>query len=1270
MHAVRRTPASRHRITPRLMSPLSLAIATALCVGAAPVAAVESTSAPQDQPVERAIASAFRASDRAATWSETGAPLARPSRGTAAPASRSSDSGAARVVTASGDAAAMNGRFHLADGGRTDDLEVAAESWRADAEFKGDWGLKTIGAEYAYARGITGAGVRLGILDSGVDDRHSEFAGEGKLHLLDTRDGIDLPDDPYDREVGNFDGRPLIGYSGYSDHGTHVGGTMVANRDGNGMHGVAYGASLYSATHYLTSDAFTAIRLGQFDPSRAALQAFAQQGVGFVNHSWGSPVDYLPTDPEEKRRGAIYTDDAAGIVRVLEADGYTESDVWKAFQASVEAGTVHVFAAGNWGGGKSESTPHANAQSSLPLVFPDLERGWLSAVNIGRDSAPDGSSMLCGNARYWCVAAPGADISSAVIDRQLDDKYGAVRTAAMNDATPVDWESVSDELFSEVVPYFYGGILPVPGVYAEVVDKDVEVASLVDKLLTKAVAFSGKLHRLEIDEVPEDERDLVVLIRDNPFVLFEDLLLGSVSFTHTLIKAFGGSASDERVAEFQTALYGAIAGMRYETDGYGDKTGTSMAAPHVAGALGLIAERFGYLSNHQVRDVLLTTAGDAGAPVDIETGWGLISLKAAMEGPRAFLRDFDVTVPEGIDDTWSNDITNALVRTEREDDRGGLIKRGAGSLTLAGDNSFDGFTVHEGLLTLSGTNAYDDGYDGVVEGGALALSGTLAGNALRVQGGVAEVTADGRLDGADLFVGGADGAAVALVDGLQTGASTWVGDNGRLGGTGTLGDTTVAAGGTVAPGRSIGTLTVDGDYVQRAGSFFEVEMTPPDQVDRLDVTGTATLEGGTLVAQRGPGVYALGERYRFLTAAGGLTGTFDALDSSMVTPFLGLSLAYGADGVVLNVSRGASFASFAGTHNQRVAAGGLDALTDGNALVGSLVQLFPEDAIPAVDLLSGDVHATAQSVLIDTSRHLRGTALARAGGGTDPLASQHDPDRRFGAWVDIQRHGGRLRSDGNAAGTEYNGGNTLVGADYTFDNGLRLGVLGGIGESDLKARERQHARTDLDARYAGVYAGYAWRGLGLKAGWTYGQHDVEVERPVAYAGFEDRPTAAYDATTRQAFVEAGYRFGNATWGVEPYAQFAQVRASADAFAETGGAAALSGQTRDVRADLTTGGVRFDVNLKGSQQEETWVGLRGGVGYRKTGGELVPWTDVAFAGGDSFTVHGARVASDATLVELGVAARTSANSLLEVGYQGQYADEARDHGANLRWSVRF
>jgi subtilase-type serine protease len=51
-----------------------------------------------------------------------------------------------------------------------------AASWRSD-EFNADWGLGAMGADYAYARGLTGKGVRLALFDTGSALAHPEFAG-------------------------------------------------------------------------------------------------------------------------------------------------------------------------------------------------------------------------------------------------------------------------------------------------------------------------------------------------------------------------------------------------------------------------------------------------------------------------------------------------------------------------------------------------------------------------------------------------------------------------------------------------------------------------------------------------------------------------------------------------------------------------------------------------------------------------------------------------------------------------------------------------------------------------------------------------------------------------------------------------------------------------------------------------------------------------------------------------------------------------------------
>lgn len=151
-------------------------------------------------------------------------------------------------------------------------------------------------------------------------------------------------------------------------------------------------------------------------------------------------------------------------------------------------------------------------------------------------------------------------------------------------------------------------------------------------------------------------------------------------------------------------LYYDVTGEKPE-QGYADFTGTSMAAPHAIGALGLLLERFPYLTGTQVRDILLTTARDLGDPgVDDIYGWGLIDLRNAIEGPAQLLVDTDVLknqragglkVWQG--DAW-DDWTNAIGGP------GGLTKSGAGWLRLSGANIFAEATVRQGILELAGSN--------------------------------------------------------------------------------------------------------------------------------------------------------------------------------------------------------------------------------------------------------------------------------------------------------------------------------------------------------------------------------------------------------------------------------------------------------------------------------------------------------------------------------------------------------------------------------------
>lgn len=173
------------------------------------------------------------------------------------------------------------------------------------------------------------------------------------------------------------------------------------------------------------------------------------------------------------------------------------------------------------------------------------------------------------------------------------------------------------------------------------------------------------------------------------------------------------------------------------------------------------------------------------------------------------------------------------------------------------------------------------------------ISGTPAeGHQVNVLAGTTRMTGDSsdfagttRIEGATLQVEGILGGTIEVQSG------------GRLAGNGTVGAITNT--GTVAPGDSIGTLHVSADYAHAAAGTFEVEIEPGGSADLLDIAGTANLAGGTVSVSLAPGDYAIGSQFPILTAAEGISGTFDTLVQD--DPDVALELAQEGDTVFLVV---------------------------------------------------------------------------------------------------------------------------------------------------------------------------------------------------------------------------------------------------------------------------------------------------------------------------------------------------------------------------------
>ncbi|CAM5475463.1 S8 family serine peptidase [Rhodanobacter lindaniclasticus] len=222
----------------------------------------------------------------------------------------------------------------------------------------------------AHDKGLTGAGITIGIIDSGIMRSNPTLAGRVTQELIYV-----------DPTLNNTSIDDVVG------HGTWVSQIAAGTAFDKFPGGIAPGASLVSA-RIISDTEPTDDGSGQGNQVTAADAAFFGQtlnpalisaGVQIQNNSWGG----------------IYWDT-------------TNASINQAFAAAyqpfvVQHGGLVVFAAGN------ESRNDPSDIAALPSLAPQLEKGWLVAVAL--DSLhPDqlaSYSNACGKAMNYCLAAPG-----------------------------------------------------------------------------------------------------------------------------------------------------------------------------------------------------------------------------------------------------------------------------------------------------------------------------------------------------------------------------------------------------------------------------------------------------------------------------------------------------------------------------------------------------------------------------------------------------------------------------------------------------------------------------------------------------------------------------------------------------------------------------------------------------------------------------------------------------------------------------------------------
>lgn len=564
---------------------------------------------------------------------------------------------------------------------------------------------------------------------------------------------------------------------------------------------------------------------------------------------------------------------------------------------------------------------------------------------------------------------------------------------------------------------------------------------------------------------------------------------------------------------------------------------------------------------------------------------------------------------------------------------GMLRKQGAGTLTMAGNNS-----AFSGAMSVSG--------------GRLAISGALGG-------------------------------AVNVLDG------------GTLAGTGTTGTVTVLAGGVLAPGNAIGALTVAGDVTLAPGGILEAELAADGSADLLSASGTVTVGGAELqlVLVDTDADYRDGQTYR-LIAASGIDGSFATVTTTSI--FLNGTVNYLADSVTVEVkAMPRALVTAAETPNQRSTAAALDSLPATEPSLGlydALLLLPSEDAArSAFDALSGVINATSQSAFVTGSALMRNGLTDRmrnAQGGVGATsnnagtATQYAEEPAAGAafdalapaeagggptfWLSGDGNWTDADGNGNAAGYTGSAGGVLAGVDFMFGDGFLVGVAGGYGASEITV-SGGGGKADSNNWSLALYGAGGWGDFALRGGLGYTWHDVSSTRTVAFTGFANTLTADYDAATFQAFGEAAYRFETGFAAFEPFAGLSYVGFHQDGFAETGGAAALSVSAADMDTTFTTIGARAERDFALGSTKAT---LSGTLGWQHAFGDITPLAAMAFSGSDSFSVAGTPIARNTAVVEAGLSLKLAPHAEFGIGYAGQFGDGVTQNGVRAGLKVRF
>lgn len=1064
-------------------------------------------------------------------------------------------------------------------------------SWES-AEYTKVWGLKALKASSAYAKGFYGQGVKIGVMDSGAFlQKNPDLAGD-RFHAVEAtgtygQSGYRYPQylpqtDDESKHGAYKEGDSFVANGQYEfgtndSHGTQVTGTIGASRDGNGMHGVAWGSDVYVANTG-GNDNTNYGPFGDYNFFKAGYDALVDAGVKIINNSFGTNLKQYSKDESGKVTMEPYYTSGVPLTDAKEVEyeyylfkqmyGDKKSAVDAAWDAIKGKDVIQVFTSGN----NNRANPYHRAL--YPYFHPEAEGQWIAISGLRQQDATDDPNNYkieskfneAGFAKWWTLAGPGQNGYTTAVDPN-----------------------------------------------------------------------TGKL----------------------------------------------------------TAAKG-----KYE-EGYGSFSGTSMAAPFISGAFGVLASRYEDMTAEQVRLVLLTTASHTNADgstiegwenatsyeefssgtnvnttepvpegeVSNRLGWGVPDLDKGMYGLGQMFGHFDYNLKAGHTDVWANDISEvALKQRERED------------LEWLKSVTEDG-TVDGKVVVSDNADDYkldNDKYIAGIDKKEISLEDAkkwrleyYEARAKDIRDKIAKHWYDGHLTKRG------DGTLVL------TGSNTWTGGTTveagtLLGYTESFGDAAVEVN-----GGKFGLLTSFNHDLNKEGH----ETSTADRFANINVN-----KGGTLLLTEGhdaeAGDVAFKEGAKIAVKADDLKSVYQGEDATVTlsaASITGLDLAKADDTLAffktsfeagtpetrapgstitatLTRNDDVSMSSIATTANGRAIGAALEAVGEGE-LFDAILSGTTDQVAATYDSLGSDAFLNAQNAsIVNTLTMTRAIQDQATGIGQ-------------GRAIDFADGTGRLWATGVGSWGSVDYGQTsidndfyvgFIGGEVKVADSSKVGVFFGAGTSEFKGGS--HGKIKSNDVHFGIYGVSNIADLvAANYGITYTKQDRDMSRTLAFGSQIGANATSGNADILQLFAEGAYTgFNTAQYSVEPYVGFNWLNVKADNFAETVGNTTFTTNNKTQNLQVTTLGVRGAVPFTVGNVAMT---VKGNAGWSHFFGDTEAKATMGLGNSGFTTIKGGELKDQAN-IGLGIEAQLTKSATFGFSYTGTYDGDVTASGVSANLRIAF